>query len=82
MIKLSRLHGAGELVVNADLIETVEAHPDTTVTLLTKRRFVVQEPVEEVIDRIVAFRQRCAATSATPASVRTALVPELRIDAA
>lgn len=80
MIKLNRLHGAGELVVNADLIETVEAHPDTTVTLLTKRRFVVQEPVDVVIDRIVEFRQRC--TSETPASIRTAIASDLRSEAA
>lgn len=46
--------------MNTDLIETIEACPDTTITLLTKRKFVVANSLEDVIDQIVAFRQRCA----------------------
>lgn len=57
MIHLSRIHDAGVVVVNADLIETIEACPDTTITLLTKRKFVVAEPLDVVIERILAFRR-------------------------
>ena len=56
MIKLNRLHGNGMFHVNPDLIETVEARPDTTVTLVNKHRYVVEDTVEQVIERIVAYR--------------------------
>lgn len=53
-------------MVNADLIETLEAVPDTVVTLVTKRRFVVEDALEDVIAKIVAYRARiAAATGAT-----------------
>lgn len=60
MIKLTRLRGAGgELVVNADLIETVEATPDTVITLTTGHKFIVKESVDEVIRLVVDFRRAC-----------------------
>lgn len=46
------------MVVNADLIETVEAVPDTVITLTTGRKLVVREPVTEVVARVVAYKQR------------------------
>ncbi len=58
MIRLNRLHGAGEFVINADLIETMEACPDTTIQLMTRRRFVVQDSIDEVIAKIVEYRAR------------------------
>src|SRR4051794_2515840 len=58
VIKLSRLHGAGSIVINADLIETMEACPDTTITLMTKRKFVVEDSLEDVIVKVVEYRGR------------------------
>ena len=60
MIELHRLHGNGTIWVNADLIETLEAVPDTVVTLVNKRRFVLEDPISEVIDKLVAYRARIA----------------------
>lgn len=57
MIHLTRLDGT-DLVVNADLIATIERTPDTMLALVTGVRFMVKEPVEEVVDRIVLFRRR------------------------
>lgn len=58
MIKVTRLSGtAPELVINAELIETVEANPDTVITLTTGNRIIVQESVDEVIRRVVAYRR-------------------------
>lgn len=62
MITLSRLHDAGSIVVNADLIETLEATPDTVVTLVTRRRFVVANSIDEIVARIVSYRQSCTAS--------------------
>jgi flagellar protein FlbD len=56
VIELHRIHGNGSIVVNADLIETIEATPDTVVTLVTKRRFIVEDPVDDIIARIIAYR--------------------------
>lgn len=57
MIALTRLNGS-VFVLNADLIETIEATPDTVISLVTGKKYVVQEKVEEVIDRIVEFRRK------------------------
>ena len=59
MIRVSRLDGT-EFVVNADLIEIVETTPDTVISLTTERKFVVREPADEIIARVVAFRRRIA----------------------
>jgi flagellar protein FlbD len=60
MINVTRIHDAGSIVINADLIETIEACPDTTITLVTKRRFVVADSVDDVIARIIEFRRNAA----------------------
>ncbi|MBE3582931.1 MAG: flagellar FlbD family protein [Limnochordaceae bacterium] len=57
MIEATRLDGV-TIMVNADLIETVEAVPDTVITLSTGRRLVVREAVREIVDRVVRYQQR------------------------
>uniref|UniRef100_A0A7V4DHL8 Flagellar protein FlbD n=1 Tax=Candidatus Caldatribacterium californiense TaxID=1454726 RepID=A0A7V4DHL8_9BACT len=57
MIELTRLNGS-VFVLNADLIETIEATPDTVISLVTGKKYVVREKVGEVIDRIVEFRRK------------------------
>jgi flagellar protein FlbD len=59
VILLTRLRG-GQVYVSADLIEEVEATPDTVLTLTSGRKIVVQEGVEEVVRRVVAYRCRIA----------------------
>ncbi len=55
MILVHRLRGE-PLYVNADLIETVEANPDTVLTLLDGRRLLVDEDPQVVVDRFTDFR--------------------------
>ena len=57
MIEVSRFDGS-RFYVNCDLIEVIEANPDTVLTLTTQKKFVVREAPEEIINRIVAFRRR------------------------
>lgn len=58
MIKVTRLRATEpELVVNAELIETVEATPDTVITLTTGHKVIVQESVDEVIRLVVQFKR-------------------------
>jgi flagellar protein FlbD len=78
MILLRRLNGT-ELGVNADLIERVESTPDTVLTLVDGTKYVVSEPAEEVVARIIDFRARILAaaeefaTSDSPAEVAVPL---------
>jgi len=58
MIKVTRLRATeAELVVNAELIETVEATPDTVITLTTGHKIIVQESTAEVIRLVVAYKR-------------------------
>ncbi|MGC8863527.1 MAG: flagellar FlbD family protein [Armatimonadota bacterium] len=57
MIELSLINGTS-IVLNSDLIEFLEATPDTVVSLCNGRKYVVRESVAEVVDRIVNFRRR------------------------
>lgn len=56
MIRLTRINQV-PLVVNSDLIEHVEATPDTVVSMSTGQKFVVLESPEEVIERVIKFRK-------------------------
>lgn len=56
MIKVTRLDHS-ELVVNAELIETVEATPDTVITLTSGKKLVVSEDVEEIVRRVMEYRR-------------------------
>ena len=59
MIYVTRLDGS-QLVVNADLIETVEHTADTVISLLDGKRLIVATPVEDVVESVIAFRQAIA----------------------
>jgi len=65
MITLTRLDGR-ELVVNAGHLLLVEKTPDTVIVLTTGQRIMVREPVQTVVDRVVAFRQRIVQTHRLP----------------
>ena len=57
MIPVSRLDGS-QFFLNADLIETIEATPDTVVTLTSQKKLVVRESPQELIEALVTFRRR------------------------
>lgn len=56
MIAVKRLNGE-EILINPHLIETIEATPDTVVTLTTGRRLVIKESTAEVVAKIIQYRQ-------------------------
>jgi flagellar protein FlbD len=57
MILVTRFDGS-ELVVNVDLILTIERTPDTVLTLTTGDRIMVRESLEEIVERAVTYRFR------------------------
>ncbi len=61
MIKLTKFNSdvnkKGELVLNAEIIETIEQTPDTVVTLTNGKKLIVEEQMEEVVRRVMAYRR-------------------------
>jgi flagellar protein FlbD len=57
MIKVTRLDGT-EYYLNPHQIESVEVHPDTTLVMLTGKKLIVREDVEEILQRIESYRRR------------------------
>jgi flagellar protein FlbD len=54
MIRLTRLNGT-RFIVNAVLIERIEATPDTILRLTTGTQYVVKETPDEVTELAVRF---------------------------
>lgn len=54
MITVTRLNGK-RLVVNAELIRTVEANPDTTITLINGDHIIVAESMDQVVERAIEY---------------------------
>ncbi|HOB21889.1 MAG: flagellar FlbD family protein [Firmicutes bacterium] len=65
MISVTRLDGK-EIVVNAFLIELVEATPDTVLSLTTGRKVLVREQVTEVVERARVFFQEVGSLRYVP----------------
>ena len=61
MIKLTRFNyqtnKKGEFVLNAEIIETVEETPDTVITLLNGKKLIVEEPMDEIVRRVMKYRK-------------------------
>ena len=62
MIRVTRLNGEG-FALNPDLIERVEAHPDTVAFLMDGTKYVVRESVEDVLTGIREYRASILATA-------------------
>lgn len=56
MILVHRLDGA-PFFLNAELVETIESTPDTVIVLVNGHKYIVREPAEEVIERILNYRR-------------------------
>jgi flagellar protein FlbD len=62
VIRVTRLNGE-RFALNPDLIERVEAHPDTVAFLIDGTKYVVKETVDEVLSEIREYRAGILATS-------------------
>lgn len=56
MITLHKLNGL-KVVVNAELIETLEPGPETLVLLATGNKITVRERADEVIEKVLEYRK-------------------------
>ncbi len=65
MIRLTRRNGES-FVLNADQIELVEATPDTVISLLSGKKLLVRETVEEVIELVLNYSRRVHSVGVLP----------------
>ena len=57
MIVLTQLNGE-QVVLNAEMIETLLATPDTVIGLTSGKKLVVRESVAEVAERVESYLRR------------------------
>ena len=57
MIKVTRLNHI-PMILNADLIEHIDMTPDTIVTLTSGQKFTLLESADEVVDKVICYRQK------------------------
>ncbi|MDP9019047.1 MAG: flagellar FlbD family protein [Candidatus Eremiobacteraeota bacterium] len=57
MIALTRLNGQ-PIMLNADLIESVESTPDTVITLTSGNKLIVRDPMESLQQKIIDFKRK------------------------
>jgi len=57
VISVTRLNGK-PFVLNAELIRTVEANPDTTITLAGGERVIVRETPREIVEKAIEYGRR------------------------
>jgi flagellar protein FlbD len=61
VIPVTRLNGQ-EVYVNADQILFLESSPETILTLQSGKKMTVKESIPQIIDKVVAFKNRCFPT--------------------
>ena len=61
MIVLHKLNGL-EVVVNAELIETLDPGPQTVVHLATGNKITVREKADEVVSKVMEYRKAVHST--------------------
>ncbi|MEQ1886271.1 MAG: flagellar FlbD family protein [Bryobacteraceae bacterium] len=69
MIEVTRINRL-PLVLNADLIEHIEATPDTVISLTNGQKLVVLENIQEVVRRVIEFRRSIQHPPDHPAALR------------
>jgi flagellar protein FlbD len=78
MIQLTRLNNS-RVSVNSDLIKWVEQNPDTVITLLNGEKLLVQETVDQVVDRVIEFRRQLLSTVVSWTGMRAGALPVMYV---
>jgi flagellar protein FlbD len=57
MIVLHKLNDT-EIIINAELIESIEICGNTVVNLVTGNRYIVKETKEEIVSRFIDYKKK------------------------
>jgi len=77
MITLTRLSGT-VFLLNVDLIERMDATPDTVITLVDGKKYVVAESLEEIRREVIQYRAEIIAAATAYDGHYAASAPEPR----
>ena len=61
MIRVKKINSK-EIVINCELIESIEGGVDTVVSLTTERKYVVMDSPIEIIEKVIAYRKAINST--------------------
>lgn len=64
-------HNGSVFALNPDLIERVEANPDTVISLVGGTKYVVVEDIEDIISAVTEHRAEVLKIAAVPLVERT-----------
>ncbi len=56
MITVTKLNGES-IIINAELIESVESRPDTLITLTSGNRIMVTEKVSQIVEKVKEYNK-------------------------
>lgn len=56
MIYLTKLNGAS-IIVNAELIESIESTPDTIISTTSGNKIIVREAAQEVVEKVKQYKR-------------------------
>jgi flagellar protein FlbD len=65
MIVITRTNGT-KLYINPELIQSVEATPDTVITLAGNKILIVKDTPREIADRFIEYRRKTLAPIISP----------------
>lgn len=57
MIELHRLNGSA-LILNSSHIELIESTPDTVITLVNDKKYIVKESAVDVVNAIADYQRK------------------------
>ena len=57
MIYITKLNEK-QIVINSDLILSVESTPDTTISMTTGHKYIARESVDEIIHNVVEYKRK------------------------
>ncbi|MFP3154088.1 flagellar FlbD family protein [Lachnospiraceae bacterium ZAX-1] len=56
MIDVTRMNGS-KLLINAEIIETVEETPDTVISFVTGKKIIVKESRQEIKNLVILYKR-------------------------
>lgn len=57
MIEVNPLNGK-KFILNSNHIERIEEIPETVITLINGKKYLVKESSKEIVDRVIEFRRK------------------------
>lgn len=58
MIKVTRINNQ-EMILNAEMIEFVECTPDTIISMISGKKILVKDTVDDIVNKVIEYRKEC-----------------------